>query len=189
MIVGLLGPAGSGKSTIAAHLADRYNAQRYALAEPLKTLVMRSFEFTHNQCWGSQEDKETIDSRYNVSPRWMLQRIGTQGIRSVFGQDVWIDMLLARISKEHPPLAVIEDCRFVHEAQKILDAGGHVWRLESPDRETVADQTHASEAEWSSAPYDYIIAPAARSIPDLLRLADEACKKFVIFPKQRDMAL
>ncbi len=90
---------------------------------------------------------------------------------------------------------MIDDVRFVSEAEAIRDVPtsdgrlpstsygnrrGLVWRLESPDRETTADATHASEAEWPRARHDFVIAPIARGIPQLLQLVDDACRRFDI---------
>lgn len=159
MILGLMGAAGSGKSTAAKYLADRYAATRFSFADPLKAMVARAFDLTHAQCWGTQAEKEAIDPRYNVSARWLLQRIGTEGCRAVFGQNFWIDQTLAMINRAGPGLglAVIEDVRFCNEATAIRAAGGVVWRLECPDRQSSADAGHASEAEWLRAEFDRVI--------------------------------
>jgi hypothetical protein len=173
VIIGLLGPAEVGKSTVAAHLEDRCAATRYSLAAPLKNICQRVFGLSHAQCWGTQAEKETDDPRYGFSPRWLMQRLGTEGFRQEFGGDFWVDYLLARILREQPAVAAIEDVRFINEAANIIAAGGQVWRLEPPaGRTTTANAAHASEAEWSRAPYTHRIAPERRDLSLLFELVD-----------------
>lgn len=154
MILGLMGPAGSGKSTVAKYLHDRHCALRFSFADPLKAVAAATLGFSHEQLYGTQAQKEAVDPRYNFSPRWFLQRLGTDGCRAVFGANFWCEQTLRQIARVQPPLAVIEDVRFMNEAHAIRAAGGLIWRLETPDRQSDADATHASEREWELAPFD-----------------------------------
>lgn len=183
IVVGLLGPAGAGKSSVAEHLMRKYGAERHSLAAPLKEIAKRTLNFTDEQMWGTQAQKEAEDPRYGFSPRWFLQRLGTEGCRAVLGEDVWTKACLRRISLMRPRLAVIDDVRFVDEATAIramTDARGVIWRLEAPSRETQADATHASESEWQRAPHDIMLAPLSRGLELLFSLVDDACRLFGI---------
>lgn len=199
VVIGILGPAGSGKSAVAQHLVENYGAKRYSLAGPLKEIAKRVFEFSDEQLYGTQAQKEADDPRYNFSPRWLLQRLGTEGCRAVLGPNVWTDALMRHIKMELPELAVVDDVRFVNEANKIREGfwrnlrilgtmdeykdvfcPGLIWRLESPWRETKADASHASEAEWVKCQFDYRIAPTEYGIEKLYALVDEACAQFGI---------
>lgn len=177
LILGLMGAAGSGKSTVAQYLAERYGAKRYSFADPLKELVMRSFDLSREQCYGTQAQKEAVDPRYNVSPRWLLQRIGTEGARATFGDNFWTDALLRKISADGPAFAVVEDARFVNEAVAIRAFksrhGGMIWRLECPDRQSAADAGHASESEWKRSPFDAIVTAPMSPGSHLLKVAVE----------------
>ena len=154
-IVAIVGPAGSGKSMISDYLAHKYGATRYSFAEPLKEIVRLAFNMTWEQVYGSQAQKEAIDPRYNVSPRWLLQHLGTEGIREVLGPNFWWQHCQDRILYEQPSLAVIDDMRFANEAEGLLALNEdgtqlvHIWRIESDrPRDTTADQNHQSESEW-----------------------------------------
>jgi hypothetical protein len=61
---------------------------------------------------------------------------------------------------------------------------GFVWRLETPNRETTADASHASEREYLDAPFDFLIQPTSLGLPQLHQLVDDACRHFKIFPKR-----
>lgn len=187
-IIGLMGPAGAGKSAAAAFLVDRYGARRYSLADPLKDMVKAAFDLTEAQVRGTQADKEAVDPRYGVSPRWLLQRIGTEGCRATFGADFWTRRLLERIARDAPEVAVVEDVRFINEADaiKAVDetatgayARGVVWRLHPVGSSTSVDPgTHASETEWLRAPADVEVVPRERGLEllyTMLRTAAASC--------------
>lgn len=181
-IIALMGPAGSGKSTAASYLVERYGARRYSFAGPLKELVRRAFDLTEAQVYGSQADKEAIDPRYGHSARWLLQRIGTEGGRAVFGDDFWTRMALDAIRKDAPALAVLEDCRFTNEAIAVRTAGGEVWRLQCAGGAQSTDPgTHASEREWREAPADVdLVVPYG--LEALYRAVDGAMARKAVAP-------
>lgn len=168
-IIALMGPAGSGKSTAADLLVEEFGARRYSFAAPLKQLAQRTLMFSDAQMYGTQAEKEATDPRYGFSARWFLQRLGTEGGRATFGDSFWTDMALAAIRRDAPALAVIDDCRFANEANAVIAAGGEVWRLECPDRETAADAAHASEQGWLTAPCTWQLTPDRRDV-ELLRM-------------------
>ncbi len=169
-IVGILGPAASGKSTASVYLVEKYGARRYSFAHPLKKIVRQAFDLTKDQVWGSQAIKEKIDPRYGVSPRWLLQKIGTEGIRNTLGPDFWWKLCLEQIMQDKPDLAVIDDCRFENEVDGLLALNetserriSYVWRLNSNrHRDTTADADHQSEAEWSDCWYTNMVTPVVR---------------------------
>lgn len=169
-IIGILGPAGSGKTLTSNYMVQKYGAKKYSFAYPLKEVVRQAFDLTDMQVYGSQADKEAVDPRYNVSPRWLLQRLGTEGIRDVLGKDFWWQSCLERILAEQPELVVIDDFRFTNEVDGFLKLNEgvnpkypivHIWRLEpAHQRQTLADQSHQSEAEWSRCTFTNVVRPA-----------------------------
>lgn len=152
MIVGLLGPAGSGKSLAAKYLAEKLDATEIALADPLKALVKDAFDLTHEQLYGTQEQKETIDPRYNLSPRQLLQKVG-QAQRNVFGPDVWVNHLVSKLTFARGHY-IVSDVRYINEAYKLLSAGAFIWKIIRDNRPTKTTSEHSSENEWDKAPYD-----------------------------------
>jgi len=156
MIIGLLGGEGAGKTTAAKYLEDKYDAVRYTLADPLKQLIMNAFEMSREQLYGTQEQKNTIDPRYNVSPRWLMRRIGTEGIRKVFGEHFWVEQTLNFIREDTPWLAVIDDVRFISESEDLKNFGqARIIKLVNQNKPRVSG--HQSEEEWDLAPYDFLI--------------------------------
>lgn len=191
-IIGLLGGAGAGKSQVSKYLCEKYGARKYSFAYPLKEIVRRAFDLTEDQVYGSQAAKESIDPRYNVTPRWLLQRLGTEGIRDVLGVDFWWQHCLDRIVEDEPELAVIDDFRFTNEVNGFLSLNinydpkypmVHVWRVEAPGpRDTEADQNHQSEAEWEKCPFTNLVKPEEWGLVELYDAADLAAYESGIAP-------
>lgn len=179
-IIGLIGAAGSGKSLVAGHLQEKYGATVRALADPLKEIVGRAFSLTGEQLYGTQEQKETIDSRYNVSPRWLMQRIGTEGVRYAFGEDIWVEQLLKR--SRYDKLTAVSDVRFVNEAEGLKQEEALLIRLVNTNRISKADAKHQSEAQWSLCPYDYEIIHDGKTLDTVLTPLDKICYREGITP-------
>lgn len=179
-IIALCGPAGSGKSTVADYLVEKYGARRYGFATPLKEMVKRALDFTDEQVYGTQEQKEAVDPRYGHSPRWFLQRIGTEGCRATFGEDFWTKQALDMICRQSPRLAVIEDTRFLNEAAAVLKHNrGFVWRLwpvvdDIARARAEAAGKHASEEQWKQLDASLEIAPGQRGVEHLYAMVDAA---------------
>lgn len=135
ILLGLVGKAGSGKSTAARHLVDKYGAMCFSFAGPLKVMAKELFELTDEQLYGTQAQKGTIDPRYGRSPRKLMQQLG-DSTRRTFGNDVWVRLCFREIERHTyyfppggPSLFLIEDVREPHEAAAIVHATGHTGRL------------------------------------------------------------
>ena len=180
-MIGLVGGKGAGKDTAARYLTERYGAQQYAFADAIKSCAMAAFGLTHDQLHGSRHQKETIDPRYQLSPRQLMQRLG-DGARAAFGDDFWITRLLGRLELEHPTLAVISDVRLLREASRLRTIGCVLWRLHyAPGLEPSFDP-HATEAEWDLPAVDLEIHPAY-CLGELYAALDQSCRHLGVVPR------
>jgi hypothetical protein len=163
-----------------------YGARRYALAEPLKEILQRAFDIPREHLWGTQAQKEAVIPGLNMSGRWLMQHLGTDGIRTVLGEDFWVKLTLETIRKDNPSLAVIEDVRFLSEVKGIQDhpllRTWSIWKLHAPWRDSKADPTHQSESELTQIQADFDIAPATKSLEALYTEIDKACANFRLKP-------
>ena len=80
MIIGLIGTKGSGKDTVGSYLISNHMFTRYAFGDPVKQICKNLFSLTDEQL-NDHKMKETIDTRWGISPRKMFQKIGSE-----FGQ-------------------------------------------------------------------------------------------------------
>lgn len=154
VLVGVAGFQGSGKDSVASVLTDKFGFERRAFADVLKVACRAIFGFSHEQVHGTHADKEAVDPFWGFSPRWALQRVGTEGLRRVVADDVWVRALERRLPATG--LVVVPDVRFPNEVDMIRRLGGEVWLVERAPRrswwERLVDRacdllgfTHASE--------------------------------------------
>jgi hypothetical protein len=132
LLIGLSGKAGSGKSTAADYLTERYGYVQFAFAGALKEIVQTAFRFTAEQMTSG---KEVIDPRVGKSPRWCLQHFGS-AFREVW-PEVWIYNLrqeildFLAINGQHP--IVVTDVRFRDEAEALRRMEAVLVRLRRPE--------------------------------------------------------
>ena len=72
--------------------------------------------------------KEVVDPFWGVTPRFMLQKIGTDCIRTHYDEDVWIRALELKLKvlTDNGKDVVITDVRFPNEGDVIKALGGYV---------------------------------------------------------------
>lgn len=171
-LIGITGKRGAGKDTLAALIVQDRRYHRAALADSLKNAVQAIYGLTHAQVHGTIQDKETVDPRWGLTPRYILQKFGTDVARSIH-EETWTRSLLdVHFVEEEKrswyvgkpwaryvmPLLgifgighrgwVVPDVRFVNEADAIRRHGGIVVRVIRPGTGALdAAGQHASETE------------------------------------------
>lgn len=92
------------------------------------------------------ESLNTIASReYEFTPRRVLQTLGTDLGRRVFGPDVWAKLALARIARHASPVNVITDGRFANEVDVFEATGAKIVRVIDTESEPIPIVQHESE--------------------------------------------
>ncbi len=171
MIIGLSGRAGVGKDTVGNFLVKNHSFEKVSLADPMKDFVRKMFGWNDEHLHGAL--KETVDPRYNCSPRHALQTLGTQWGRVCY-ENVWVDYAMKEARKRLAYFksdgVVICDVRFRNELDAIQAAGGKVWRIVREDARRLigASAGHASETELVDAPegYDRVLTTTGFSLTD-----------------------
>ena len=147
MIIGLVGFAGSGKGTVGDILVEKYDYCKLSFADAVKDATSAIFGWPRNLLEGDtdasrifREEKDVFWSArfgYDVTPRHMLQLMGTEAGRNVFHTDLWVHTVERRIAYkqewEFETNFVIPDVRFPNEIDAIRKMGGIVIRVKRGD--------------------------------------------------------
>jgi hypothetical protein len=160
-IIGITGKKFSGKDTLGSFFVNNHHYEQIAYADALKDAVKAIFDFDDDQLYGFK--KEVVDEFWGVSPRQVLQFVGTDLFRNhthelipSIGKDVWIQVvkrkIMNRINKNPNVCFVVTDARFHNEVNAIKELGGTIIKLK---RNTGHEDTHESEALIDSLPADY----------------------------------
>lgn len=192
IIVGLSGYAQTGKDTAALALgaltferlafADALRASLYALNPSIKVKSHWTKLRTHVDLVGWETAKK-LDG-----VRALLQRMGTEAVREVIGQDSWTNVIRARIEHAYDGMAevteparfVLTDVRFPNEAKLIKELGGEVWRIERAGFKPV--NAHASESALDGWDFDKHIYNNGRDLQSYTNVVAEVALNRGLLP-------
>lgn len=143
-IIGITGRARSGKDTVKDIILDNFAAWGYSFAEPMYSMarVMGVNSRDFSDAFKEQPIQKFAARGIDVSPRKLLQTLGTEWGRNLIDPQIWVS-LAAEQFEDHGSGMVISDARFENEADFIRSKGGtmiHVQR--SMPNET---RSHVSE--------------------------------------------
>lgn len=135
-IVGILGFAGSGKDTVGAMFREA-GYEKASFAATLKDATSSIFGWKRELLEGDTDEsrkfRDEVDKfwtghlGYEVTPRKMLQWLGTNACRNVIGDDIWVYSMLRSMDKNKD--YVITDVRFPNEIKMIRKVGGTLIRV------------------------------------------------------------
>jgi len=197
ILIGISGRKRSGKDTIANYLVEHYGFQKVSFADPLKAAVyalnpiaalspVDDTAFTPRvqsvvDVYGWEYVKDTFPE-----VRTLLQRMGTEVGREIFGEDFWIHQAIKQINALGNANVVVPDVRFPNEANAIWHGVGRVIRVERP-RVSTSDDLHPSEraleefaasfGEAEGFPYFDQVLENVGTVEDLHRLVDDYMKE------------
>ena len=131
---------------------------REAFAKPLKEGIGKVvFALTDTQLYGNTEEKTTIDPFWNLSPRTILQRAGTDAMRHVFGGGIWAKALIRRCQDINSSI-IVTDVRFPEEAEAIRILNGILVRCHRNVGYSPTEDGHPSETALDNyVGWDYVL--------------------------------
>jgi hypothetical protein len=177
-IIGLVGCAYSGKTTIADHLVDNYGYIKIAFADGLKIMLIQAGLCTHEECYVEKTERS----------RELMQKVGTEVFRKQIHPDFWAQRTAKNV---HELMAagksvVVHDIRFPNEA-KLVSAylgGGLLVKLErinadgSPYRGAHAEANeHESERLVDTIDCDCIVR-CETGVPGLIAAVETRLREY-----------
>lgn len=160
MIIGLSGWARVGKDTVADILVKEHGFVKLSFATPMREALYRlnpRIEVADMQGihLATAVDGLGWENLKADSPdiRPLMQRLGTEVGRQMFGENFWVDLAMKEAEKHEN--VVFADCRFKNEAEAIRNAGGSIWRIERPGYEAAND--HISEHDLDDYAFNAVM--------------------------------
>lgn len=145
-LVGLHGPLGSGRATVAAHLCEAHDFRSYAIGDPVRVLLYGLDPLLPD----STSLRTRIDTDgwpaaighriHGPEVNRLLDVVRSDVLPGMFGPDVWLRRLMdtsqADATLLGPAPVVISDVQTIDEARWVRNLGGVVWRIERPQHTT-----------------------------------------------------
>lgn len=147
-IIGLTGPAGCGKDTLAG-LLQYDGCVHAAFADSLKQMCIQFLGLSKDDVY-TRGGKGRFNEFWGMTNREILQKVGTQAFRNGFHKDCWVKIAQLKFQNilNNNQRLVVTDCRFDNEAKLIQDMGGVVFKIERPGYQSELSENenkHASE--------------------------------------------
>lgn len=145
-IIGLHGRARCGKDTVADLLRRHHEFSKLAFAGPIKDMLIGAGLCRREDLDGA--DKEKPLPHLGVSPRQLMQTLGTNWGRDIIRKDLWIlraDQAMQQYVK-FAAAVVFTDVRFENEAEYVRSLGGAIWHIARP---LPGNVTALHQSEWT----------------------------------------
>lgn len=165
----------SGKDTVADYICQKYAIEKKSFADSLKNIICGTFNI-------SREELDTMKNEpyhfpvhfgeHKTDFRELLQRFGTEGMKPVFGNSVWADILYKRVLESSQYTTIVPDFRFLSEYKP--QAGIRIHTVLIKDDRELPKEGHASDVELyqNNFTFDTIIENTG-SIQDLYKEVDK----------------
>lgn len=144
-IIGLAGPAGSGKDTVGEMLSalcaqHLISCERFSFAGPLKQMLAVAGLPEP----ASRADKEKLLPGRSYSWRQAAQTLGTEWGRGL-DPDFWHRLTEQKLLSSSCAIKYITDVRFANEVDLVHKYGGEVWHIHGRASQLGERAGHASE--------------------------------------------
>lgn len=183
-IIAILGHIGSGKDTAAKFFIETQQYKKISFADSLKDTLSSIFLWDRHMLEGTTAESRNWRNKtdeywssvlgFNVTPRAMMQHVGTDLFRNHFSPNIWSHSLTLKVTRSENNI-VVADVRFVEEYNVLKDLGAVFIKVikDKPNWEDTAmlalagdhsaisylneNNIHESEWRWLGLPYDYVI--------------------------------
>jgi hypothetical protein len=123
-LIGICGPAGSGKDTVAAIVARKLGGQTIALADPMKRFAQTIFGFSEEQLWGPSEMRNKPDPRWTPEKITAIHKKRGHILFTKYSDSIW--NILGAVDRETYDNAVSAYEAWIQDAIKVCHERGVV---------------------------------------------------------------
>lgn len=182
-VIAICGFQGAGKDTFSNYLVDNYEFKKFSFAAATKDVLSNMFGWNRKLLEGdtieSRNFRETIDPWWasklsipDLTPRKVLQMIGTDLFRKHFNDEIWVHIvekqIIDTLKLNQSQRIIISDCRFPNEIAMVKNLGAkliHInrnlpeWfdRFKKGEDCEEALKLHISEISWIRQDFDFTI--------------------------------
>lgn len=157
ILIGLHGPTGVGKDTVCDIIRQisPLETRRLAFGDALKAAVKHAFGLSDE--WLQDNRKTKVHPYWNLTPREMFQRSGTEAFRNTFGEDFWVKRLEMQMDGDAHlyGMFVVTDVRYKSEADWVRQRGGMLVHMSGPQRRDDVSHAHSSNDPLPKEHGDY----------------------------------
>lgn len=152
-IIALVGFARSGKGAVADFLVSERGFVKMKFADGLKNML-RSLGLSEREIEGDLKEQPCA-LLGGQTPRHAMLTLGTEWGRDMIHRDLWALALKKKLLDSTADRIVIDDCRFLNEAEIIHNLGGTIWHIFRPGYGPI--KNHPSEWEHLKIAADFKI--------------------------------
>ncbi|AQT25246.1 deoxynucleoside monophosphate kinase [Providencia phage vB_PreS_PR1] len=88
-------------------------------------------------------ERDDMVAAYYISPRKILEHLGTELGRARFSEGIWLDLVAAKYAKSEKGI-VITDVRFPNEHDWVKEVGGTRWGIKASKSDFAIQSSHPS---------------------------------------------
>lgn len=179
MFILIVGKAGSGKSTIAKYISDKYHFKTFSLGDYVKKFLVETSELLGNPI----DIHDLYDINKKDKYRHQMQYIATELCRNYFGCNCWCKLLLEKIKQSKEINVIIDDIRFINEMIFFTKNQNDIITIkitksaQMPNSCQNDDLNHISETELEHINCMYNIINNS-TLDDLYKKIDDIMKKY-----------
>lgn len=203
VIIAICGFQGVGKDTFSNYLVHNYQFKKFSFAAATKDILANMFGWDRSLLEGdtieSRTFRESIDSWWakklsipDLTPRKVLQLIGTDLFRKHFNNEIWVHIVEKKIINclkiNSEQRIIISDCRFPNEIVMLKNLGAkliHIQRnlpewfdkYKAGEDCLEASKLHLSEIAWIREEFNYGITNDFDSIEEFELYIDNFLKE------------
>lgn len=192
VIIGICGFQGVGKDTFSNYLVNNFDFKKFSFAAATKDVLSIIFGWDRSLLEGdtleSRTFRETIDPWWSeklsipdLTPRKVLQMVGTDLFRKHFNNEIWVHIVEKKIiellKKNSSEKIIVSDCRFPNEINMLKKFGCkiiHIHRnlpewfdnYKEGNNCIEASKLHISETAWIREDFNYSISNKFDTIVD-----------------------